>query len=196
MYLFCFLGKNQLTNYNFYSEAIESILTGNISNWHGSSRPRTDLNHQNFTGTIYRASVTSMEWDVCTEPKDTKREHPPRHSVFTLLPSDNTYISICCRLTTGTEVSAAVWQHIQKYLLLSDNTYRSICCFLTTHTEVSAAVWQQIQKYLLLYHQTTEQLLPSGCDSPELILNTHQFMIVFLVQHKDTAHILLYSPML
>ncbi len=35
-----------------------------------------------------------------------------------------------------------------------------------------AAVWQAIQKYLLPYHQTTEQLLSSGCKTPQLILST------------------------
>ena len=30
-----------------------------------------------------------MKWDVCTELKDTKRQHPPSYCVFTLLPSDN-----------------------------------------------------------------------------------------------------------
>ena len=47
-----------------------------------------DSNHQNITGTIYR---TSVKWDVCTEPKD----HPPSHSLCTMLPTDNTYRSIC-----------------------------------------------------------------------------------------------------
>ena len=36
-----------------------------------------------------------------------------------------------------------------------------------------AAIWQQIQKYLLLYHQTTQQLHSSDCETPELIRNTH-----------------------
>ena len=35
-----------------------------------------------------------------------------------------------------------------------------------------AAIWQEIHKYLLPYHQTTEQLHSSGCEPPELILNS------------------------
>ena len=46
---------------------------------------------QNITGTIYRASVTSVKWDVCTEPEDTSRQHPPSHSLIPLLPSDMRY---------------------------------------------------------------------------------------------------------
>lgn len=34
---------------------------------------------------------------------------------------------------------------------------------------INNGYWQKIQKYLL---QTTEQLLSSGCDTPDLILNT------------------------
>ena len=66
-----------------------------------------DLNQQNITGTIYRASVTSVKWDVCTEPKDTKRQHP--HAVC----------SPCCH-----------------------------------------------HKYLLLFHQNTELLHSSDCNTP------------------------------
>ena len=33
-----------------------------------------------------------------------------------------------------------------------------------------ADIWQKLQKYLLLYHQTTEQLISSGCE-------THQFTL-------------------
>ena len=54
---------------------------------------------ENITGTIYRASVTLVKWDVCSEPKDTKRQHPPSHSLFTLLLSDNRYRSVCCCTT-------------------------------------------------------------------------------------------------
>ncbi len=34
----------------------------------------------------------------------------------------------------------------------------------------TAAVRKKIQMYLLLYHQTTEQLLPPGCERFKLIL--------------------------
>ena len=88
----------------FYQGAIESILTGNMTKWHGSSRPRTALQQvikttQNITGTIDRASVTSVKWDVCTEPSDTK-EYLNTHPA--------TVCSPCCHLTTDTQESAAV----------------------------------------------------------------------------------------
>ena len=51
---------------------------------------------EKITGTIHRASVTLVKWDVCSEPKDTKRQRPPSHSLFALLSSDNRYRSICC----------------------------------------------------------------------------------------------------
>ena len=34
------------------------------------------------------------------------------------------------------------------------------------------AIWQKIHKYPLPFHRTTEQLLSSGCETPELISNT------------------------
>ena len=47
---------------------------------------------------------TEHQWHQWSEMsaqilKDTKRQHPPRHSVFTLLPSDNRYTSICSHTT-------------------------------------------------------------------------------------------------
>ena len=80
----------------------ESIPTEYITNClvhHGPGQDGStaaDPNQHNITGSVYRASVTSVRWDVCTESRDTKRQHPPRHSLFTLLPSDNRYRSICC----------------------------------------------------------------------------------------------------
>ena len=53
-----------------------------------------------------------------------------------------------------------------------------------------AAVWQKIQKYPLPYNQATERLLSSGCETPELNLNTFSF----LAWHKGTTAFLLYSP--
>ena len=86
---------------NFSRGATESILTGNITNCHNSSWSRTGrlYSTQNITGTIDRASVTSVKWDVCTEHKDTKSQQPPSDSLFTLLQSDNRYRSICCCTT-------------------------------------------------------------------------------------------------
>ena len=49
---------------------------------------------QNITDTIYSTSVTSVKWDVCTEPKETSPTQPQ-----------------CVH-------PAAIRQHIQKYLLL------------------------------------------------------------------------------
>lgn len=40
-----------------------------------------------------------------------------------------------------------------------------------------AAVWQKTQERSLQHHQTTEQLLSSGCEAPELILNTPPLII-------------------
>lgn len=39
---------------------------------------------------------------------------------------------------------------------------------------INNGYWQKIQKYLL---QTTEQLLSSGCDTPDLILNTASWIV-------------------
>ena len=87
-----------------------------------------DRNHQNISGTIYRASVTSVKWDVCTEAKDTKRQHPPRYTLFTLLPSDNRYTSTCCHNTRlqSSFIPQAVrllllfyWQHYLVQLLIA-----------------------------------------------------------------------------
>ena len=46
---------------------------------------------KNITGTIYRASVASVK--SAQSPKDCRRQHPPSHSLFTLLPSDKIYSS-------------------------------------------------------------------------------------------------------
>ena len=47
---------------------------------------------RSIAGANYRASVTPVKWDVCTELKD-----PPSHSLFTLLPSDDAHRRIRCR---------------------------------------------------------------------------------------------------
>ena len=72
---------------NFHRGAIESILHVNITNWHDSSQPRT--------GSLYSRWSKPLS-DVSTEPKVTKRQHTPSHSLFTLLPPGNTYRYICC----------------------------------------------------------------------------------------------------
>ena len=43
--------------------------------------------------------VPSFSIPGLSDFKDTKRQHPPSHSLFTLLPSDNRYRSICCSTT-------------------------------------------------------------------------------------------------
>ena len=65
------------------------------SSWPGTGRLYSGLikTVQNITGTIYRESVTSVKWDVWSEPKDTKIQQPTSYSLFTLLPSDNRYRS-------------------------------------------------------------------------------------------------------
>ena len=63
-----------------------------IPNWKESTKSQV---YQSITGTIYRASVTSVKWDVCTEPRLKDNTHPA------------TVCSPCCRLTTDTQVPAA-----------------------------------------------------------------------------------------
>lgn len=48
-------------------------------------------------------------------------------------------------------------------------------CDVCTETR-DAAVWQKIQTYLLLYHQTTVQLLSSGCGSSSLHATMHSLL--------------------
>ena len=52
-----------------------------------------------------------MKWDVCTEPKDTKRQHLPRHTLFNLLPSDNRYRSVHCHNTRLQSSSSVCNRH-------------------------------------------------------------------------------------
>ena len=66
--------------------------------------------------------MTSVEWDVCTEPRDSKRQHPPRHSVFTLLPPDNRYRSICCCSTRLQ--SSFITQAVTPELILNIQTVK------------------------------------------------------------------------
>ena len=61
-------------------------ITENLS-W---SRKHADWNHHKLVWINAASDQTS------TEPKDTKRQLSPSHSLFTLLPSDNRYRSICC----------------------------------------------------------------------------------------------------
>ena len=57
------------------------------------------------------------------------------------------------------EMSAQTLKMLKRY------THRATVCSPCCH-------WQHIQEYPLPYHQTTEQLRPSDCETPELILWT------------------------
>ena len=82
-------------NYSTWSLHISTLVTKTTTKKISTSADKLE----NITGIIYRASVTLVKWDVCSEPKDTKRQHPPSHSLFTLLLSDNRYRSVCCCTT-------------------------------------------------------------------------------------------------
>ena len=49
-----------------------------------------------------------------------------------------------------------------------------------------AAIWQQIQKYLLLYHQTTQQLHSSDCETPQFNLCTQPKVWLLWCLHSYT----------
>ena len=68
----------------------------NITNWTGRLDSDWSKPPEHHRYRLKSISVTSGKWDVCTEPKDTKWQHPPRYNLFTLLPPDNRYRSICC----------------------------------------------------------------------------------------------------
>ena len=70
----------------------KTLKKNTIPNWKESTKSQV---YQSITGTIYRASVTSVKWDVCTEPRLKDNTHPA------------TVCSPCCRLTTDTQVPAA-----------------------------------------------------------------------------------------
>ena len=75
---------------------ITSSQTGVLCAWCKTGRLYSRLLKLHRTSLVpYRPSVTSVEWDVCTEPKDTKRKHPQPQTVQ----------------------PAAIWQQTQKYLL-------------------------------------------------------------------------------
>ena len=85
------------------SKLFFSALRVNITNClfhHGPGQECStvaDPNHQNITGTIYRAAVTSGKWDVCTEHKDTNDNTRP-----------DTVCSPCCHLTTDADTYVSV----------------------------------------------------------------------------------------
>ena len=91
-----------MTLTNFYRGAIEIILTGNFTNWHSSLWPRTGRLYSRWLKPPRTSLVPSAEhqrhWWIETSAqstKETKRQHPPSHSLFTLLPSGKIYRSIC-----------------------------------------------------------------------------------------------------
>ena len=85
---------------NFYRGAIESILTGNITNCHSPCMTKDMKDLQQVIKTTSLVPSTKHRWSEMSalNPKDTKRQCPPSHSLFTLLPSDERYISICCHI--------------------------------------------------------------------------------------------------
>ena len=61
----------------------------------------------------------------------------------------------------------------------------------------AAGVWPEIQEYSLPYHQTTEQLLSSGCEAPELILNyKHDILCVCVCVSGTSTCTSLHNPVL
>ena len=76
-------------SFHFHRRAIESILTWNITNCHGSSWPRTGRLYSGWLKPTKTSQVPSTEhqWHQWSEtsaqsPEDTNRQHPPRHSLF------------------------------------------------------------------------------------------------------------------
>ncbi len=93
---------------NFYGGAIESILTGNITNWHGMHMAQDSralqqvfITAQSIFGT-HLPSILDIGEMRCPRsvrriPKD---DAHPSHRLFTLLPSGKRYRSICCCTTS------------------------------------------------------------------------------------------------
>ena len=76
-------------------EAVESILTGNITNWHGLRTTQDGKALQRVTEhirtsllLIYRPSVRSVKWDVCTESQQ----------YYKTTPTPATVCPPCCHL--------------------------------------------------------------------------------------------------
>ncbi len=66
---------------NFYRGAIESILTGNLTNWHGLCMIKRALHWviktaQNIIGSLL-PSISDIGEVPAQSPKDTKRQYPP-----------------------------------------------------------------------------------------------------------------------
>ena len=86
------------------------------------------------TGTSLVPS-TEHQWHQWSEtsvqsPKDTKRQHPPSHSLFTLLPPDKWYRSICCHTI---RLQSSFNLHGMRFLNSSSNynwNFIILCCTL------------------------------------------------------------------
>ncbi len=92
---------------NFYRGATESILTENITNWHGlcmaqdrRASQQVIKTAQNITGThLLSISDISEVRRLCRAQRILKHKTHPSHNLFTLLPSGKQYRSIHCHTT-------------------------------------------------------------------------------------------------
>lgn len=99
-----------------------------------SSRPRTGSSASGWLKLprwslvhIWRASVTTRKWGVCTEPKEKTLKHKTlhSHSPFTLLPSDQRYRSIHCRTTR--RLLSYISAHPKQFLCKIKKGQLSLC---------------------------------------------------------------------
>ena len=144
-----------------------------------------DQTQQNITATIYRASVASVKWDVCTEIlKD--NTHPA------------TDCSSYCLLTTHTEVSANIPPDYRAASLLRLWRYIHLVpliLYKLTQTAVfdrfDCALSSRKNSQLLNYHGHHEMILIHFISQHTCTSTNKMFLFIIFIQtaffHKTTA---------
>ena len=107
----CFLFKTLKKKYNPKLERINKVTSLPEHHWY------------------HLQSISDISEVRCLHRAQTKRQHPPSHSLFTLLPSDNRYTSSCCQTTTTSSFTPKTLWLMYKPVLQNRKWIKEDCFF-------------------------------------------------------------------
>ena len=127
----CFLFKTLKKKYNPKLERINKVTSLPEHHWY------------------HLQSISDISEVRCLHRAQTKRQHPPSHSLFTLLPSDNRYTSSCCQTTTTSSFTPKTLWLMYKPVLQNRKWIKEDCFFFFFLSHLTSYCFRILNQVLM-----------------------------------------------